>query len=216
MTSRPLYKKDSCVLILSGRGWPDDNGRPGRQQPEYFGANSIGYLDRPGPNPSRIYFVGKQRVYWVANEDYQPFDPTTTGVRTPNKICLSCARLKPLEEYASNQNNRAGQRTTRPRCKDCYSAESGPNLTKRAKDDFKREVGAPEQGDMWRCPVCRKVSIADVNAEVRVDHDQERRRPRGLICDSCNTGLGRFKNGEDHLRDAIAYLRAYEEGLEQE
>ena len=30
--------------------------------------------------------------------------------------------------------------------------------------------------------------------------------PRGLIFDSCNTGLGRFKNGENHLQDAIDYL----------
>lgn len=216
MTGRPLYRKDACVLITSGRGWADNNGRPGRVDPEDFGTNSIGYLDNRGPTRSRVYVVGKQRVYWVQNDEFRTFDPTTTGVRTPLKICLSCARLKPLADYPNNQNNRNRERTTRPRCKDCFEAESGPNLTKGVIADFKRRVGAPEQGDLWRCPVCRKVSIADVNAAVRVDHDQERRRPRGLICDSCNTGLGRFKNGEDHLQDAIAYLQDYEQGLEQE
>ena len=157
-------------------------------------------MDRQGPTRSRIYVVGKQRVYWVQNDYFRQFDPTTTGIRTPLKICLSCARLKPLVEYPNNQNNKAGASTTRPRCKDCYEAESGPNLTTKAKRDFKKKVQAPEKGDLWRCPVCRKISIADVNASVRVDHDQERRQPRGLICDSCNTGLGRFKNGEDHLQ----------------
>ena len=216
MTSRPMYKKSDCVLIATGMGWPDDNGRPGRVEPEDFGSYSIGYMDRQGPTRSRIYVVGKQRVYWVQNDHFRQFDPTTTGIRTPLKICLSCARLKPLVEYPNNQNNKAGASTTRPRCKDCYEAESGPNLTTKAKRDFKKKVQAPEKGDLWRCPVCRKISIADVNASVRVDHDQERRQPRGLICDSCNTGLGRFKNGEDHLQDAIAYLQDYEEGQEKE
>ena len=27
-----------------------------------------------------------------------------------------------------------------------------------------------------------------------------------FICDSCNTGLGRFKNGKDCLKDVLAYL----------
>ena len=54
--------------------------------------------------------------------------------------------------------------------------------------------------------VCKKYSIAGVNVREAVGHDQETGTPRGLICDSCNTGLGRFKNGEDHLASAIEYL----------
>ena len=55
-------------------------------------------------------------------------------------------------------------------------------------------------------PVCKKYSIAGVNVRITVDHNQETGEPRGLVCDSCNTGLGRFKNGEDHLTSAIEYL----------
>ena len=29
---------------------------------------------------------------------------------------------------------------------------------------------------------------------------------RDIICDSCNTGLGRFKNGKNYLNNAITYL----------
>ena len=58
--------------------------------------------------------------------------------------------------------------------------------------------------------VRQKYSVAGVNAQIRVDHNQEAGTPRGLICDSCNTGLGRFKNGEDHLQSAIEYLAATE------
>ena len=190
MTSSPIYKREACVLILTGRGWPDDNGRPGRVAPEDFGAKSIGYLDIEGRERSRVYVVGKQRVYWVRNQDFEPFDPTTTGIRTAEKICRSCVRLKPLEDFSLNQTNAAGEKTTRPRCKDCFKAESGPTLSRKVVEEFKKTVDAPENGDLWRCPVCKKVSIAGVNVKIVVDHDQERQRPRGLICDPCNTGLG--------------------------
>ena len=56
-------------------------------------------------------------------------------------------------------------------------------------------------------PYLRENQHRGVNVKIVVDHDQESGEPRGLLCESCNTGLGRFKNGEDHLRNAIAYLQ---------
>ena len=67
---------------------------------------------------------------------------------------------------------------------------------------MKRYLGEP-----WQCPICEKISITDVNVKIVVDHDQETGKPRGLLCDSCNTGLGRFKNGEDHIQSALDYLK---------
>lgn len=215
-----IHPKDQCVLIKDGKGWPVDNRRQGRGEPETLPANSIGYLERQGERRrSRVFVVGKNKTYWIDNADIEPFDPTTTHVRSDPKICLSCHRLKPLAEFDKNQTNRSGQSTTRPRCRECFRIESGKNLTSKTIREFRERVGAPEKGDLWQCPCCHKFSIAEVNAETRVDHDQERRKPRGIICDSCNTGLGRFKNGEDHLADAAAYIRRYEEAerrLEEE
>ena len=211
------YPRAQCVLIPNGRGWPDNNGRPGRGEPEPLPSNSIGYIDRAGAQQrSRVFVVGIGRVYWINNDDFEAYDPNLSGVRTDPKICLSCHRLKPLNEFAVNQSNSAGQPTTRPRCRECFGNESGKQLTEKAKRDFKERVGAPAKGDLWRCPCCHKYSIACITAQVRVDHDQERRRPRGIICDSCNTGLGRFKNGIDHLNDAADYIRRYEENAAQE
>lgn len=211
------YNRSQCVFIANGSGWPDDNGRPGRGELETLPTNSIGYFDRAGAlGRSRVFIVGRGRVYWISDADFVKYDPTQSGVRTDPKICLSCHRLKPLNEFAVNQTNRSGQSTTRPRCKECFDNESGKALTEKAKQDFSKQVGAPAKGDLWRCPCCRKYSIAGVTAQTRVDHDQERQRPRGVICDSCNTGLGRFKNGMDHLADAAEYLRQYEAKVAQE
>ena len=67
-----------------------------------------------------------------------------------------------------------------------------------------------QQATYGNARYAKKYSIAGINVRITVDDDQETDTPRGLIYDSCNTGLGRFKNGEDHLQNAIDYL-AYTE-----
>ena len=41
----------------------------------------------------------------------------------------------------------------------------------------------------------------------RLDHNHGTGQFRGFLCDSCNTGLGKFKDDPDLLERAISYLR---------
>jgi hypothetical protein len=38
------------------------------------------------------------------------------------------------------------------------------------------------------------------------DHDYHTDDIRDFVCDSCSTGLGRFKKGDDRLENAIYYI----------
>ena len=199
------YPVGSCVLVYAELAWPDDNGRQ-RGEPEGIEGPLVGYLVRQRRDVSQIFFIGQRRLYWVPNEGWEPFDPLQTGDDFDMKICLTCGLLKLTEEFAFNQIRADGVRVRRPRCQPCFVRDSGRQMSSRVRDRYLEEHG-PAAGDAWQCPVCEKVSVAYVNVKIVVDHDQETGQPRGLICDSCNTGLGRFKNGENHLHNAIEYLQ---------
>ena len=204
-----MYEKSDCVLVTSGRAWADDNRRRNRE-PENIGENAVAYLDSRRRTHSLVFVMGKRRLYWISNEDAQPFDPTQTGDQCDGKICLNCGLLKAVEDFSINQTRSDGTKVRRPRCKICFAVDSGKKMSNNIRDEYLAEHG-PKKGDLWQCPLCRKYSIAHVNVKIVVDHDQETGQPRGIICDSCNTGLGRFKNGENLLEDAMEYLRRHEE-----
>ena len=54
-----------------------------------------------------------------------------------------------------------------------------------------------------RCAICRK----KFRKTPHIDHNHKTGRNRGLLCDDCNLGLGRFKDNVKVLRRAIKYLK---------
>ncbi len=54
-----------------------------------------------------------------------------------------------------------------------------------------------------RCAICSVV----IGVNAHVDHDHETREVRGLLCGSCNRGLGMFRDSPEALEKAATYLR---------
>ena len=54
------------------------------------------------------------------------------------------------------------------------------------------------------CAICRRKS----DRRLQVDHCHTTKEVRGLLCNNCNTTLGRCRDDPDILRAAIAYLEA--------
>ena len=55
------------------------------------------------------------------------------------------------------------------------------------------------------CAICQR-SIANLPRPPSVDHDHETGKVRGLLCQSCNSGLANFKDNIESLKFAIEYL----------
>lgn len=54
-----------------------------------------------------------------------------------------------------------------------------------------------------RCSIC---NVKLIMPRLRIDHDHKTGETRGLLCVSCNTGIGLLKESPDILRNAAKYL----------
>lgn len=60
-----------------------------------------------------------------------------------------------------------------------------------------------------KCAVCRR----EFGEKLRpnCDHNHKTGKIRGVLCVTCNTGLGHFRESIETLKEAIAYLKQYED-----
>jgi len=66
------------------------------------------------------------------------------------------------------------------------------------------EYDALEAAQLGVCAICHLPQVA--GRRLSVDHDHETGRVRGLLCSTCNSGLGMFKDDPRLLKLAFHYL----------
>lgn len=80
-----------------------------------------------------------------------------------------------------------------------------------SKEDFMSIISS--QGNS--CGICRipfsVMSFIKEGRKIRtaVDHDHDTGKVRGILCATCNLGIGFFGDNEEHLQMAIDYLRRH-------
>lgn len=147
--------------------------------------------------------------------------------------CRSCKEDKPRSEYHDQPTSKRGHCLD---CKDCRreynkNRRTGPKRQeildkKKAHHKFYRETAI----DRYRekrfgltredydsllkeqeggCAICKSTNPKGRYKErFSVDHCHETGQVRGLLCNTCNLGIGHMKDDPNLLRAAIAYLEA--------
>lgn len=200
-------KEHGFVVCETKQGRMVENGSPARIKTS-FNQNSVAEVREIGAEKSRVYVIGEDAEYIIPNAELKYIDPLKTGKGYSKKICNICHVLKPHSGFAVNQTDAKGGKTSRPSCRVCRRNIDQKPMSPAAKKQAEKE--RPKKGTLWKCPICRKRSIVGVTAKVVLDHRHSDGTRRMFLCDSCNTGLGRFKNGENYLRNALAYLEEFE------
>ena len=72
-------------------------------------------------------------------------------------------------------------------------------------DRKKWELLKPKIGEIFICPICRKKSIGGISKHV-LDHNHSSGEVRGYLCESCNTGIGRFDDDSLIIKIAIDWI----------
>ena len=57
-----------------------------------------------------------------------------------------------------------------------------------------------------KCAICKEEKILGTKSGLLVDHNHTTNIVRGLLCNNCNTALGKFKDNMEILTNAISYI----------
>jgi hypothetical protein len=150
------------------------------------------------------------------------------------KTCTKCKETKVVAEFGRDKKGRNGLRAI---CKTCKRKEFTAHRVKN-KDKFnaysKKWYANPENTAKVRgywlarkfnitladydkmfaaqkgcCAICGTRDSGGVGPHFNVDHCHTTGVIRGLLCISCNTGIGNFKDNPGLLTTAISYLEKH-------
>ena len=141
----------------------------------------------------------------IESSNLELIDITKTGDRFKMKICDRCFKLLETDSFSNNRIKKGGVITKRPSCKECRKIKDGKPVS--SEDRKIAESIKPQDGELFYCPICQKTTIAGISKHV-LDHNHSTGKVRGFICESCNTGLGRFDDDVEKLEHAIKWLES--------
>lgn len=133
------------------------------------------------------------------------------------KLCSTCKIIKPKSDFWFRLASKDGLQNS---CKDCarqskkifYSKNKEAYKKKHSVYNYKRNYNiTPEQynklfdAQQGQCAICH-ISADMLNKPLFVDHCHNTLIVRGLLCMSCNMGIGHFKDDIFRLSTALDYL----------
>ena len=121
-----------------------------------------------------------------------------------DKTCTSCHVTKPLDGFGPDKKGAGGVKS---KCRDCRRDEHkdyqwARNLMRHYGLTVEQYNTMLEKQE-YRCAICRRHQD-EFGRSFAVDHDHETGENRGLLCISCNRGIGYL--ADDAMRVLSAYL----------
>jgi hypothetical protein len=136
------------------------------------------------------------------------------------RTCKECGHVGPPDQFVTRKNL----------CKPCSNAYKAQWLA----NNPDKAAAIKERGAAWRkryelrrraqrngldpdviekyysdhdgrCEICGD-KPDEGQRDLNMDHDHASGAFRGMLCDNCNSGLGRFKDDPERLKSAIQYL----------
>ena len=166
--------------------------------------NDVGIVESESKEGAVVFFIRAWEKIQVNKKDLQVFDVNKAGDAFPLKICNICHKLLKTSEFAKNQNGINNRSVRRPSCTECRKELEGVNMSAKTKQEWAKKK---PQNEPFECPICAKRTIAGVTSKVVLDHNHRDGSARGWVCDSCNTGIGRFKDDIELITRAINYVK---------
>jgi len=117
-------------------------------------------------------------------------------------ICFICEIIKPLDAFRKSNHVKTGYNNT---CKACFSIRDKNMKLKKGYGINLNIFNNLLEKQNNKCEICQ---IEFNNpSEGFVDHDHKTGKIRGLLCNSCNRGIGLLKDNVNVLLRAVKYIK---------
>jgi hypothetical protein len=117
--------------------------------------------------------------------------------------CNRCQERKPVGEFPALLGGKY-------HCRSCLNEANHVQQLRRMKCS-PAQFQALLQAQNGKCAICGAThghrSCRGEVCRLAVDHDHQTGEVRGLLCNNCNRGLGRFKESVQNLEAALRYLK---------
>ena len=137
------------------------------------------------------------------------------------KLCKMCIKEKPSEDFYTH--NSKGITWLSSYCRPCHAKANKVNYEKNKahhlevgrRRSLKCLYGITEQDylDMLeaqenKCAICESYDPGEKRKYFCVDHDHKTEVVRGLLCASCNKGIGHLKDDAEIISKALDYVKS--------
>ena len=137
------------------------------------------------------------------------------GNTETHKVCGRCNEFKGREEFYKDSSRKDN---TSSYCKPCmklknnFWRKNNPEKINKSSIWYRRKISYGLSKDSFFkmleiqkncCAICSDT----IDEKCHVDHDHKTGAVRGLLCRTCNTGIGMLKDSPDILLRASQYLR---------
>lgn len=124
-----------------------------------------------------------------------------------NKQCARCKEIKDCKDFNKCHNRKFGRDGY---CKMCASAIRTYRMYGLDENDFIKLL----EKYNYECCICKKKFLLDNRQEIKIDHKHTNNqklpyKPRGILCDTCNRGLGFLKDSTEIIDKIILYLKEH-------
>ena len=127
--------------------------------------------------------------------------------RNSPRVCSSCEKEKPSSEFYLEKDKRAlNGITQRSTCKPCTENRKYKRFIEKTYNFTFADYQNMLEQQHYKCAICESKISSSRTSRLFIDHCHTSGKVRGLLCSSCNHGLGLFKDSPKLLKKAINYL----------
>ena len=132
-------------------------------------------------------------------------------------VCRLCDTEKTIENFYLHAGSKTGYREE---CKTCrteyerkrYKKDSRAVISRRMKYLYGITLAEYDlllEQQNGHCMICETTEPGGGKGRFAIDHNHSTGEIRGLLCCTCNRGLGFFRDDPHYLRQAAKYLELY-------